>query len=333
MTTQPPSWGSPRSARREDAPAWPSQPLGASPVRYAQAGVEDVPGPGGGRRDWRILVMTSAIAVLVVVGVLVYVVGGSAARSPRARLDSALVATDSAVTADLAIDVDASFDGLSFSVTANGAVDFANKSISLQMSTLGQTFAFVETDDVLYANLGKLVSTQFPGKTWLRMPVSALADEGDSQMLVTSDPQALASELVKLGATITPTGTTTIDGMQDQGYKVQLTLAELEAHASDLPASLRSLLTTAKKVSTTATVSATMFVDPSGQLQAADVALTMQATGHPVTASVDLTMSHFGTASVAPAPPITQTVTYQQWKGSLGSSSLPFTLPSGTQAS
>jgi hypothetical protein len=303
MTTQPPSWDSPPSAR------------------------------GKGRRDRRIPVMTIAIAALVVAGILVYVLGNPSTKSSRARLDSALVATDSAVTADLTMDIKASFDGVSFSITATGAVDFATKSVSLQMNTFGETFAFVETGGILYAKLGRLVSAQFPGKTWLRMPVSALANEGDSQMLVTSDPQSMASDLLKLGATITPIGTTMIDGTQDQGYKVELTLADLEAHASELPASLRSLLATAKKAPATATVSVTMYVDPSGQLQAANVNVTTQATGHPVTASIDVTMSHFGTASVAAPPPATQTVTYQQWKGSLGSSSLPFTLPSGSQAS
>lgn len=334
MTVQPPSWDPSRSSRDEPAPGWPPPPSGSPPTRYMPANIEGVlERPHGGSRDGRITVMTIAVAVLVVAGVLVYALGNSTSNTPRARLDSALLATSSAVTADLTMDIKVGIGGTSFAVTATGAVDFATKAASLQMNTFGETFAFVERDDVLYAKLGKLVSTQFPGKTWVSMPVSALANAGDSQLFITSDPQGVMSALLKLGATITPIGTTTIDGTQDQGYRIHLTLADLEAHASELPPSLRSLLTTAKKVPKTATVSTTMYIDPAGQLQVVDVLVTAQATGQPVAVSIDLTMSHFGTASVAAAPPTTQTVTYQQLNGSLGSGTLPFTLPSGAQFS
>ena len=81
----------------------------------------------------------------------------------------------------------------------------------------------------------------------------------------------------------------------------------------------------------TSQVTTTMYVDPAGRLQAADVAVTAQEKGHKVRASIDLTMSHFGTASVPVAPSATQTVTYQQLKGLPGSFGFPLTTPSGVQ--
>ncbi len=334
MTTQPPSWGPSESPRGAWAPGPPPQSSAERPTQQTPANTGERPSPvrDGRGRDWRITAMTIGVVLLVIVGILVYVLGNSTSKTSRARLDSALHATSSAGTADLTIDIKASFAGASFSITASGAVDFSTKALSLHMSDFGETLSFVETNDVLYANLGELVGKEFPGKTWVRIPMSAFADAHDSQLLLTDDPQAMASILLKLGATITPTGTTTIEGSKDEGYRIRVTLADLESHESELPPSLRSLFATAKTMPNTAAVSATMYVDSAGQLQAAHVVVTAQATGHPVTASIDLTMSHFGTASVPTAPPATQTVTYRQWKGSSDSGALPLTIPDDGQA-
>ena len=80
MTTPPPNWRSTPSARGEGMPRWPSQPSGVSPAEYMPASTGDVPRPGGGRRDWRIPVMTVAIAGLLVAGALVYVLGNQVAQ-------------------------------------------------------------------------------------------------------------------------------------------------------------------------------------------------------------------------------------------------------------
>lgn len=279
--------------------------------------------------------MTVAVAVLAVAGVLVYVRGSSTSQTtskdPKARVESALFATNSAVTADLTLDIKANVDGVSFGVTATGSVDFSTKAASLNMDAFGATLALIETAGSLYAKLGKLVSTQFPGKSWVRIPASTLTGERESRLLLTSDPEAMMSSLLKVGATVTPIGVATIDGSQDQGYRIHLTIAGLESHASELPPSIRSLLTTATTAPKTAAVSMTMYVDPAGQLQAAYVVVALQATGHPDSVSIDLTMSHFGTASVPAAPPATQTVTYRELKGPVGSGTFPFTLPGGVQ--
>jgi hypothetical protein len=277
-----------------------------------------------GGRDWHIRVMALAVALLVASGVLVYVFGSSTSRTPRARLENALVATNSAVTTDLTMAVKANFDGLTVSILGTGAVDFATKAMSLQMSVFGQSISFVETGGLLYLDLGKQVSAQFPGKTWVRMPVSAFASPNDTRLLFTSDPQALMSSLLRLGATITPIGTASIDGTQDQGYVIHLSARNLESHLSDLPASIRPLFATSS-IPKSAELSTTVYVNPAGQLQALHVLLSAPATGHQATASIDLTMSHFGAASVRAAPPATQTVTYKQLKGPLGSNALPFT--------
>ena len=67
-----------------------------------------------------------------------------------------------------------------------------------------------------------------------------------------------------------------------------------------------------------------MYVNPTGQLQAVHVVVTVPETADTATVSIDLTMSHFGTADVPVAPPATQTVTYGQVKETLGSGALNF---------
>ncbi|MGH9099299.1 MAG: hypothetical protein ACRDV8_03600 [Acidimicrobiales bacterium] len=276
--------------------------------------------------------MTIALALLVAAGVLVYVIGNRTSKTPRARLESALLATNSSGTANLTLRVKASFDGISLAVTGTGAVDFATRAVSLQVSAFGQTLALVETSGSLYVNLGKEISTQFPGKTWVRMSLSTITSTHGAETFVTDNPQALMSLLLKLGATITPAGPATIDGTQDQMYEIHLSVAALEAHASALPPSIRSLFADAKTLPKSTQVSTTMYVNPAGELQAEHVALMVEEKGHPVTASVDLTMSHFGAASVEAPPPATQTVTYQQIKKSLGSGILAPSASGGVQA-
>ena len=314
MTTPPPSGYPPHPSRSGPLPDRPSAPTWTGP-------------------DWRIVAMSIAVVVLVVAGVLVYVRGGTPANSgvpPRARLERALTATNAAVTADMTLDVKASFDGVSLDVTGTGSVDFASQAASLDVHAVGRAISVVEASGVLYVKDGTLVSTQFPGKTWVRMPVSAFGDAHSGRLFVTSDPAKLMAALVKVGATVTPIGTATIAGSHDQGYRVRLTLAALRAHASELPPSARALFSTAK-LPATATVSTVMYVNPAGELQAAHVGVVAFTTGHQVTASMDIMMSHFGTASVPAPPPVTQTVTYSKLQGTLGLGNVPSTALGGTR--
>lgn len=333
MTTQPPGWGPPQQPGAPGVPGWPPpQPVGVWPLQHpAEFGVGLQAPKSGGGRDWRIAAMAVGVALLVVAGVLVYVLGNPTPKTARARLESALVSTRSATSADITLDVKISFGGLYVGVTANGAVDFATKAESLHMSALGQTVTLLLSDGVVYEKFGKLFRTQY-GKTWVRMPASKFTSGHENDLFVTDDPQGMMAELLKLGATVTPIGTATIDGTKDQSYQIVLTVAELEAHASELPPSLRSLFATAKKVPQNAKVSATMYIDPAGQLQAAHLVITGgEATGHAATASIDLTMSNFGTATVAAAPPATQTITYEQVKASTLSGNATSTTPGGVQ--
>lgn len=331
MTMQPPSGEPTQRQPSSQGPGWPPQPSWWGPPPGGPPGSQETGPRRSAWRDWRIVLMSMAVVVLAAAGVLVYVRTASPSTPPRARLESALHATDAAVTADLAMDVKASFDGFSLKMTGTGSVNFADHSASLTMNVVGHSLSVIESGGVLYAKVGTLLGNQFPGKTWVRMPMSAFSSAKNNQYFVTSDPAKTMGALLKLGATVTPIGTETIDGSQDQGYKISFTLADLEAHASELPPSARSLFATSKTMPKTASVLATMYVDPAGQLQSAHVGVNAQATGHPITMSMDLTMSHFGTATVPGAPPSTQTVTYRQLKGSLGSGTLPFTLPSGAQ--
>lgn len=336
MTTPPPSGDPPHPSGSGPLPDWSSAPTRTGPSVPEPSAAEPFAAGHPGRHglgqelDWRIVTMSIAVVLLVVAGLLVYVRGGTPATPARARLERALTATNAAVTADMTLDAKASFDGVSFDVTGSGSVDFASQAASLDMHAFGHAISVVEANGVLYVKVGTLVSTQFPGKTWVRMPVSAFAGAHSGQMFVTNDPAELMAALVKVGAAVTPIGTATIAGSQDQGYRVRLTLAALRAHASELPPSARALFSTAK-LPTTATVSTVMYVNPAGELQAAHVRVIALTTGHQVTASVDITMSHFGTASVPPPPPATQTVTYHQLKGMLGLGNVPSTAPGGTR--
>ena len=285
-------------------------------------------GVRGGRH---IGAMLLAVVLLLISGVLVYVLGSSPSTTSRAPLENALVATSSAVTADITIHVEARVDGITFSVVGTGAVNFATRAMSLQLSVFDQSIALVETGGVLYLDFGKQVAAQFPGKTWVRVPISVASGYG-SRLLFTSSPQALMSSLLGLGATVTPIGAASIDGTQDSVYVIRITAGELQAHLSSLPPAVRSLFATSR-ISKSANISTKMYVDPEDRLQAVRVVASAPATGNYATVSLDLTMSHFGDASVAAAPPATQTVTYEQVTGRAGLNALPFVPHTSTQTS
>ena len=331
MTTQPPSWYPPQTPGAEASghgpyPGYPVPPSAHeggpwSPYPGAGFGGEGpplppppAPTPGRGR-DWRIVAAAIAAVLVALAGVLVGVLGTSSA-TPRARLESAILATDSAVTADMTLDVKVALGGFSFDVKATGVVDFATNAARLHMNAFGQTVSVISTGGNVYVRSGTLVSRQFPGKTWLEIPISQMSKgTTGSRLFLTDDPAKVMDTLVKLGGTVTQLGATTIDGSQDQGYRVDFTLATLEAHASELPPSLRSLFANTAKLPKTMTLSATLYVDPAGQLQGYDLAFSAQATGHQVTGSVDLTLSHFGSATPPSPPPAGQTVPYSQFQG------------------
>lgn len=281
-------------------------------------------------RARRIAVMSLAIVVLAAAGALTFALGRTAPASPgspRAHLERALLVTKSAGTADMKMEIHADVGGFSVSATATGSLDFATNAASLQVHVLGQTVTLVESGQVLYVKYPKMLGSGPAGRTWVRIPVTAIVNTPGSQFFATTDPQAAMAALVRLGATVTPTGTTTIDGTQDQGYAIHLTMSELAAHASELPPSLRSLFASSGAVPRTAELSATMYVDPSGQLQAAHLLVTANPTGREDKMSLDVSMSHFGSATVPPPPPATQTVTFQE-AGGMGGIAMPFGLPS-----
>jgi hypothetical protein len=326
MTTPISGW--PQHQRVSTARGW-STLDPASLLGGPEAGLGVAPPQHGRGRDWRIVAMAFAAGLLAIAGVLVYVLGNSSAEPPRARLERAILATDSALTARVTMDVKASSDGVSVSVTATGSVDFATQAASLHMNVLDQTVAVVEVHGVVYVKLGTLMGSAAPGKTWVSIPAATFAGGQSHQLFVTNDPTKAMGAFLKLGGTVAPIGSSTIDGSEDQGYALHLSVANIEAHASELPSAFRSMLGTAKSVPGTAAVTATMYVDPAGHLQATHIVVSADPTGHPASASIDLTMSHFGTSSIPTAPPATQTVTYQQVRGQLGSGSLPLTLPGG----
>ncbi len=312
-------------------PEEPVEPSTTHTVCKSHAPDSDAPQPGPGRQ-WPISLLSAMVVVLVVAGVLVFVLSNATSvptSTPRAHLESALVATDAAVSADVTINAKVSFDGMSIAMTGAGAVDFPAKTASLHMSTLGQTISLVEAGNAIYMNGGKSLGSAYPGKSWVRMPAPAVPNGEKSESSATLDPQKLMSELVKLGAVITPLGTTTIGGTPDEGYKIELSIADIAAHAAALPASLRPLFSTSKNLPTSAQLSATVYVDPLGRLQAAHLRVTASQTGHPLTLTIDLTLSHFGSATVVPPPSPTQTVTYQSVKGTLGGGALPLAAVTG----
>jgi hypothetical protein len=272
--------------------------------------------------------MWAAVVVLAAAGALVLALGGGTAPSrargtSRVDLERALVATRSTVTADLTLHVHATVDGISISATATGGVDFETKAASLSVHTAGRVITLIASNNVVYVKGLSLLASGVVGKTWVRVPISQFQDPSGDGVFTTADPQAMLATLVRLGATVTPTGASTVGAVQDQGYRIHLSFAALGAHAFELPFPLRALFVTGAAPPKTGQLSAVLYVDPAGQLQAARVSVDAQVTGHRAQASVDLSLSDFGHAAVSPPPPATQTETVNQLSGGVAGALRP----------
>jgi len=278
-------------------------------------GVTDVP---SGRR-WRR--PTASVAVIVLIAAVVgAVVGTSGGTGPSSQAGAAVVkAVDHALgaqSAAVSISEQGSIGPVTLNFTGTGGINFSNN--SYQMSLSGQvdgqsvTIEGIYIGGSVYEGIPQL-SQLAPGKSWISLNLSSLAKASQTSetSALGSNPLATLQTMAQQGNTVTPLGTSTVDGQSVEGYSVTFSQAVLnkELHSATLPSWMRTA------VSQTSLTSATekVFINGTTLVQVSTATdVNTQASGE-AKVSESLDFSDYGTAVVVTPPASSETIPFAQF--------------------
>jgi Protein of unknown function (DUF2510) len=267
------------------APVPEGPPHGAG-ARAGGSGATDRSGPAGSRLDGSRRWVRKALSVVLggaVVATVSFVVVGR-----RSDANAAVVAAVNAAlsdrTADVAITGSGSTAGSSFSITGTGAIDFTQRAMQVSLDVNDGTQQLNEEvvyqNKVIYVNVGNAIDQIVPGKSWVSLTLSQLSSAGGmssfgSGNTLGNDPAAALQSLRQEGNGATDLGSSTVDGMNVEGYSVQLTN----------PA-----------------VGYRVYVDSAGQLVRLTTAVNETRADQGLSETATMDFSHYG-ASVSVTPP------------------------------
>jgi hypothetical protein len=223
-------------------------------------------------------------------------------------------------TADVAISGTVSTNGKSIPMHGTGSADFDTNSFEADISLASGANSSVEHElvvaDHFYLGLtlnGTSVSAITGGPEWINVP---LPDQTASSLGTGNvDPLDQLKLLEQKGATVVPLGTSTVDGTTVSGYAVTFSAAELqqreqqEAQALGLPPSEAQQVLRAAQALGSPKVN--VYFDGSGLLRQESVSLGGGSS--PVSSSVQMTFSNFGTPVTIEPPASSDVIAYSQF--------------------
>jgi hypothetical protein len=241
--------------------------------------------------------------------------------TPSETVIGAVASALSDSTAHLAFDESIAAGSTNVSVSGSGSVDFTNGSVEESITEPSEgsilTIDVVDVGGIVYVQVPDLSQID-PGKAWLSIDLSALTKDERASGLTSlgSDPAATLRLLEQQGNTVTPIGSSMVDGQSVQGYTVTYNVAAVEnaISSSGAPAWLRAAM---KRVDLTNETS-TVYVNASDQLVRLTnaVGLTLGGATGAVNGSVDF--SDYGAAVSISPPPASQVMGFSQFLQSVG---------------
>jgi hypothetical protein len=285
------------------------------------------------RRPWRVVGALSAVALIALVASMALVLGGGSSASA-----SVLTAVNSSLankTADVTVTMTGNTEGVTLDASGTGIVDFTNDAMELDMSTTasGQQIheKLIYLEDTLYESNPDL-SQLFAGKSWVSVDLSAIEKaEGPSaagSLGSEGNPVAMLRLLAAQGNTVTPLGSSTIEGTSVKGYSVSINQAAFHRDLAKLPSWMRQLTANTE----VGGISYEIYIDGQNLLRRITIGMHMSVDSISMSMNETLDLTHYGVPFAVTAPPPAQVVTLQQLlQKALGPSSSPSS-PSSTQA-
>ena len=232
--------------------------------------------------------------------------------SANAAVTSAMTDAIGSRTATVSVSGSVSAGGQVLPVLGSGQLDFASGASEMQMTigndSIGRIDESVIFDgDVLYFNLGDLISQMVPGKSWVSLDLSSVTGSGVAQQLgptgglTTNDPAAVLRALSEEGGVASDLGPSTVGGFPVEGYSVTLDPSAVRAalDRSGLPAWMKRITS---QISDTG-LSYRVYIDGSGQLRRLESDSTESADGQTVATNETLDFSGYGETLTIAAPP------------------------------
>ncbi|MGO9344130.1 MAG: hypothetical protein ACLP6E_16710 [Acidimicrobiales bacterium] len=203
---------------------------------------------------------------------------------------------------------------MSLVASGNGVVDFANQSaqIDMSMSILSEkiNLTVVAVGGNAYEKLSGIpgVSGMLePGKSWIELPVGTSL--GSSAALdPMSNPADFLVALTRKGVTVTPVGSSRVDGVEATEYDVKYpeNLASLGTGLGSLPSSVQQMLHG---------LTMHVWVDSSGLLRRMSMSIPVPELG---TMTLTMDMSDYGAPVNVSAPPSSEVENFQSIARQLG---------------
>jgi hypothetical protein len=292
-------------------------------------------GPRKHRRLWPLGVVAVVVLALAAGGVVVFGLGSSndgASAAVTKAADAALAAK----TAHLSFTLSGSFSGSASQAlgaagagavvqgSGSGQADFANNAaqMTLQLGAGAQNLSLdvVLVNGTVYESSPSLAALS-GGKPWVAEPVGgSLA--GGGLGLAGQDPADMLHVLAQNGATVTPTGSSTVDGVPVQTYQVAISpqVFQNELNQANVPSWAKAL---AGSVSASGTD--TVAIDQQGNLRRVVSTVNEQVFGQTITMNFTMDLTDLGAPVTITPPPPDQVTTLSPSSGTPnGNGSSPF---------
>lgn len=229
--------------------------------------------------------------------------GPQAGLSPAAFVMSATTSTLAQRTADVSISGSVTVRGLTIPVTGTGLTDFRAQSFESALS-FSASGVRVQEHELIVAQrfyLGMVVNgtdvmAALTGKQWVLSPFSVATQPGTS--LGSGDPVSQLRLLAAHGNTVTPLGTTTVEGRRLSGYRVVISRQAVTASmqrelaAPGLTAAERRLLRQAEAMLKPPTIEA--WFDSAGLLRQMSMQMEFSISSVSGGGTVTMTFDHYG---------------------------------------
>jgi hypothetical protein len=241
-------------------------------------------------------------------------------KSADAAVSDAVNSALASHSADLVVKGSGGAAGTSFTLTGTGAIDFGQNDLqmSLKVSSGPEnvTEQVIYLDTTIYLNLGDEIGRVLPGKSWLSLDLGQLTQGSAAKSLgssasLGSDPAAALGVLGQNGNQATDIGSSTVNGVQVEGYAVHVDAAAITADLAkeNLPAWMQQAV---KSVSNP-DVEYKVYVDGSGQLARLTTDTTETVSGLAVKDDVTMDFTHYGATVNITAPPASEVATFESF--------------------
>ena len=259
--------------------------------------------------------MAALFAAVCVAVSLVVALGGADA---QAVVINAVNSTMADKTAQATFTGTVESDGQTVTVNGTGDFDFTRSAVGLDVSANAEGQQ-VKTEELfiggtLYVQTPGLAQAE-PGKTWISVDLSALTNStaaGSTGAIGSGgNPAANLQLLSQEGNTVTPLGSSTVDGVTVQGYAVTVNPAVINSQLAqdNLPSWMRQTLSNVNF----GTTSFKVFIDSHGLLRRESITMQESSNAQSVSVGETIDLSDYGAPVNIQAPPPGQVLDFSHF--------------------